>query len=87
MRKGASVHLTPAGTLLDKAVHGLSKARKNRQQHILDHAAKLFSHRGYEGTSMRDVAAAVGMLHGSLYYLSLPKTSSAGFAAQNRIAS
>ncbi|MFX8708267.1 helix-turn-helix domain-containing protein, partial [Acinetobacter baumannii] len=29
---------------------------------ILDEAARLFSTRGYESTSMRDIAAAVGML-------------------------
>ncbi|MBS0473428.1 MAG: TetR/AcrR family transcriptional regulator [Proteobacteria bacterium] len=40
----------------------------NRQQDVLDQAAKLFGQSGYDGTSMRDVANAVGMLHGSLYY-------------------
>ncbi|MFM9709654.1 helix-turn-helix domain-containing protein, partial [Streptomyces galilaeus] len=34
----------------------------NRRALILDEAAKLFSARGYDSTSMRDIAAAVGML-------------------------
>jgi len=40
----------------------------NRRTMILDEAARLFSTRGYESTSMRDIAAAVGMLPGSIYY-------------------
>lgn len=40
----------------------------NRRTLILDEAAKLFSARGYDATSMRDIAAAVGMLPGSIYY-------------------
>jgi len=40
----------------------------NRQQELLDAAAHLFSQRGYEGMSMRELATAVGMLHGSIYY-------------------
>ncbi len=40
----------------------------NRRAMILDEAARLFSTRGYESTSMRDIAAAVGMLPGSIYY-------------------
>lgn len=40
----------------------------NRLSQILDEAARLFSKGGYHATSIRDVAAAVGMLPGSLYY-------------------
>lgn len=40
----------------------------NRLSQILDEAAHLFGERGYHATSIRDVAAAVGMLPGSLYY-------------------
>lgn len=43
-------------------------APDNRRTLILDEAAKLFSARGYDATSMRDIAAAVGMLPGSIYY-------------------
>lgn len=40
----------------------------NRREHLLDAAAKLFSERGFHATSMRDIAKAVGMLSGSIYY-------------------
>jgi AcrR family transcriptional regulator len=39
----------------------------SRAPQVLDAAARLFCHRGYEGTSVRDIARAVGMLPGSLY--------------------
>ncbi|HSM22357.1 MAG TPA: helix-turn-helix domain-containing protein, partial [Rubrivivax sp.] len=34
---------------------------------MLDAAARLFCRQGYDGTSVRDIARAVGMLPGSLY--------------------
>jgi AcrR family transcriptional regulator len=40
----------------------------NRRMQLLDAAAKLFSQRGFDATSMRDIASAVGMLSGSIYY-------------------
>lgn len=40
----------------------------NRRLQILDAAARLFRTHGYRGTSMRDIARAVGMLPGSIYY-------------------
>ena len=40
----------------------------NRLPRILDEAARLFREKGYAATSMRDIAAAVDMLPGSLYY-------------------
>jgi len=40
----------------------------NRRTLLLDEAARLFGARGYDSTSMRDIATAVGMLPGSLYY-------------------
>lgn len=40
----------------------------NRLPRILDAAAQLFREKGYAATSMRDIAAAVDMLPGSLYY-------------------
>ncbi|MDX1514597.1 MAG: TetR/AcrR family transcriptional regulator [Gammaproteobacteria bacterium] len=40
----------------------------NRRQTILDASAALFSRRGYHATSLRDIAAAAGMLPGSVYY-------------------
>lgn len=43
---------------------GISNSRKQ----ILDIAAKLFSQRSYNGTPLRDIAAAANMKAGSLYY-------------------
>jgi len=40
----------------------------NRQPELLDAAAALFAQRGYAATSMRDIALAVKMLPGSVYY-------------------
>jgi TetR/AcrR family transcriptional regulator, cholesterol catabolism regulator len=40
----------------------------NRRAQLLDAAARLFAERGYHATSMRDLAKAVGMLSGSIYY-------------------
>ena len=40
----------------------------NRLPLVLDAAARLFRDKGYAPTSMRDIAAASGMLPGSLYY-------------------
>jgi len=41
--------------------------RENRQSEVLDAAAALFRQKGYEGTSLRGIAAASGMLPGSIY--------------------
>ncbi len=40
----------------------------SRREQVLEAAAKHFAERGFAGTSMRDIAKAVGMLPGSLYY-------------------
>jgi AcrR family transcriptional regulator len=40
----------------------------NRLPQVRDAAARLFREKGYAFTSMRDIAAASGMLAGSLYY-------------------
>lgn len=40
----------------------------NRREVILDASAGLFSRRGYHATSLREIAAAAGMLPGSVYY-------------------
>lgn len=39
-----------------------------REEEILNAAAEIFYQRGYGATSMQDIANAVGMLKGSLYY-------------------
>jgi len=48
----------------------LSRAPRqdNRRAQLLDATARLFRERGYHATSMRDIAKAVGMLSGSIYY-------------------
>lgn len=48
----------------------LSRAPRqdNRRELLLDAAARLFSERGFHAASMRDIAKAVGMLSGSIYY-------------------
>lgn len=40
----------------------------DRRQVLIGEAARLFGNKGYENTSMRDIAAAVGILPGSLYH-------------------
>jgi AcrR family transcriptional regulator len=45
-----------------------TEARKPRKEEILDVATTLFAERGFEGTSMNDVAARVGMRKASLFY-------------------
>ncbi len=40
----------------------------NRRQELMAAAAYLFNKRGYDATSMRDIAKEAGMLAGSMYY-------------------
>lgn len=41
---------------------------KNMRLELLHAAAKLFRKKGFHGTSMQDIAEAVGILKGSIYY-------------------
>ncbi len=43
-------------------------ARRSKREKVLKTAAELIARHGFDGTSMRDIAAAVDMLPGSLYY-------------------
>ncbi len=42
--------------------------RRNKREELLRKAAELIARQGFDGTSMRDIAAAVNILPGSLYY-------------------
>jgi AcrR family transcriptional regulator len=46
---------------------GLEKALSSREQ-VLDAAARLFSTKGYDATSMREIGAAVGISAAALYH-------------------
>ena len=40
---------------------------KNTKQKIIEESLKLFSEKGYEGVSMREIASAVGIKGASIY--------------------
>jgi AcrR family transcriptional regulator len=44
------------------------KISPSKEQEIITVAARLFKEKGYRATTLEDIAAAVGMLKGSLYY-------------------
>jgi AcrR family transcriptional regulator len=45
-----------------------SRAPRRRQSEIVEAAARVFHEKGYESTSIQDIADSVGILKGSLYY-------------------
>lgn len=55
--------VTPSAGIADD-----STTQAERRQEILEIAAQLFSEYGYKATSIRQIADAVGMMAGSLYY-------------------
>lgn len=55
-----------AGT--DGAPSSRRKINEQKWNQILEAAAETFAAKGYEATTIRDIATAVGMLGGSLYY-------------------
>jgi AcrR family transcriptional regulator len=56
----------PAAEPDDKAP--LTKRKKLRKEEIVAHATRLFAERGYEGTSMGDLAERVGLRKASLFH-------------------
>lgn len=79
--KGKSAVLSPRQTkVLERAAASRKIARlsaaigddagseQERSSLILLAAARLFAERGYEGTSVRDIAETVGLLPGSIYH-------------------
>jgi len=54
-------------TKVEKAKSEKTKVKKTKEN-ILDAAAALFSKHGYNGTALRDIANALDMKAGSLYY-------------------
>jgi TetR/AcrR family transcriptional regulator, cholesterol catabolism regulator len=57
--------LPPAGTT--RQTVSMTRAELRRQE-VLTAASDLFATKGFEATSMRDVAAAADLMSGSLYY-------------------
>ncbi len=49
-------------------MNNAAEQTKPRKEEILDVATRLFAERGYDGTSMNDVAERVGMRKASLFY-------------------
>jgi TetR/AcrR family transcriptional regulator, cholesterol catabolism regulator len=47
---------------------GERKPREERWSELLDVAARIFARRGYDATSLQEIADELGMLKGSLYY-------------------
>ena len=57
----------PALSLTDKSQPAPAK-RRNRQAEVIDAAIDIFYRKGYSAAAIQDVAEAVGVLKGSLYY-------------------
>src|SRR5438093_6121381 len=53
---------------LAKEATAQSRPPRRRQNEVLQAAARVFHEKGYESTSIQDIAEAVGILKGSLYY-------------------
>ncbi|WP_353230008.1 TetR/AcrR family transcriptional regulator [Novosphingobium sp.] len=62
--------------MIDSGAEVLAKAQPktearggdSRREALLDAAAAMFAAKGYDGTTIRNIAGAVGMLPGSIYY-------------------
>lgn len=53
---------------LKKETANIEDIGKNKRDEILYQAGKLFRRKGFNGTSMQDIASEVGILKGSIYY-------------------
>lgn len=51
-----------------EAVTDTPRPSKRRRQEVIDVAARIFHEKGYEATSIQEIAEEVGILKGSLYY-------------------
>lgn len=66
---GASTNrLTPSPSLENARPFGRSLDADDRKRLVLDAAANLFERHGYHGTSMQDIAEAVGITKSALYH-------------------
>ncbi len=72
--KKAAVEVTQGpGAAGDRQVHTAVKPpgapiSPDRRAELIEKAARLFGAHGYNKTSMRDISAAFGILHGSIYH-------------------
>ena len=65
------VEYDPSQRMHEAKRTGMNKSKKispSKEQEIISVAARLFKEKGYRATTLEDIAAAVGMLKGSLYY-------------------
>jgi AcrR family transcriptional regulator len=86
IQKNARKWATPRPPRSRQRAEEASSARPNRRQQLIDEAARLFGRDGFTGTSTRDIAKAVGMLPGSLYYHFKSKEELALAAHEYRVA-
>ena len=59
---------TKSGSEADTPVPSRLRQVRKRRQAIIDAAARVFYEKGYDAASTQDIADAVGILKGSLYY-------------------
>lgn len=64
----ASVHVTPVRARRARPTLVKHQNNQDKQQEIFSAALHLFQEKGYHGTSMQDLADAMGMQKASLYY-------------------
>lgn len=62
---------------------GERKPREERWAEILDVAATVFAEKGYDGTSLQEIATRTGILKGSIYYYIKTKADMLGHLIQD----